>query len=674
MTWTRWRAVAGAVAVASLVAPASVAGAQDGGGDETDCGVLGSVLDLLGLCAQGGAPQPGTTTTSPGPGTSPSTTRSPTTTTTTRPAQTTTTRPAPTDPPATKAPQPTTSSSTAPNTGGGNTGGGGDNTGGGGNNTGGGSNNSGGGSDNTGGGSDNSSGGNNTGGGGDNTDGGGNTGSGTDEPPDGSDTPSGGSGDDTAPSSDGGGVSGENNPDLPDEVDVNGPTGNRGNAASDYDGVYAEGVPIGVAMATTRWLESRNDYRAQSSGSSASGAYQVIDSTWNNYQGYPRAVDAPARVQDQFAFEGFVAILKRYGNDVSKIPLAWYYPRAIGNDRLMDIVPVPSANNVLTPREYQAMWMQKFYELLGEGAPPFLPDNDPNDPYIRQIAFPVLGPTWFTNDWGDPRDGGARRHEGNDLMGESGQPLRSAVDGTITRLRWENQGTAGAVISITDADGYRYNYFHVNDDTPNTVDGAADAALRIHPNVQVGTTIKAGQVIGYMGDSGNSPGVPHLHFEIRDPAGNPFNPYPSLLAAQQREQCSVGIGPWSTIYPTTDEDTTDTTDDGDAGSGDDVSELIIPPATMPANAQRHTIDGRTNSTWMISTPGIVHAQGTGALIAPPSGEACPVIPKGRYGTNAKGTPIELLPTDWWDNIELPDIDMNVPNRAARGQDELQGQI
>ena len=60
-----------------------------------------------------------------------------------------------------------------------------------------------------------------------------------------------------------------------------------------------------------RYLESGNDYGARAAVSSASGAYQVIDSFWNNYGGYPRAYLAPPAVQDQFAYESFVAILKR---------------------------------------------------------------------------------------------------------------------------------------------------------------------------------------------------------------------------------------------------------------------------------------------------------------------------------------------------------------------------
>jgi hypothetical protein len=439
--------------------------------------------------------------------------------------------------------------------------------------------------------------------------------------------------------------------DLPPEVDRNGRSGDDGHSAINYDGIYAEGVPIGIAMAASRYLESRGVYTARAAGSSASGAYQVIDSTWNNFGGYPRAYLAPPAVQDQFAYESFVAILKRYGNDVSKIPVAWYYPAAISNPALMDIVPLPEAGNSLTPREYQTLWMRKFYELLGEGGPPFLPANDLSQPYIRSIAFPVLGPTWFMNDWGFPRgEHGERRHEGNDLMLESGQPLRAVVDGTVTRIRYTNEDTAGVVISITDADGYRYNYFHVNNDTPGTTDDAAPAGLRIHPALQVGTVVQAGQVIAYGGDTGNAVGVPHLHFEIRDRAGNPMNPYPSLLAAQQREQCSVGIGPWSTAFSR--------------------AERVQPAARLRSGGSAYTVIGPDGATWEITTTGAVRASGMGAVIAPPTGEDCPVEPTGVYGTGAKGLPLSLLPADWWEVMRgaLLGSRLDVPVADARTSD------
>ena len=159
--------------------------------------------------------------------------------------------------------------------------------------------------------------------------------------------------------------------------------------------------------------------------------------------------------------------------------------------------------------------MRTFQKLLVEGSPASLPASDPEQPLIRSIAFPILGPVEFIDDWHFPRDGGRRRHEGNDLLGTAGQPLRAAVDGVVTRLRDENVGTAGVVVSITDPDGYRYNYFHLNDDGPDGT-GTARAEFRIHRALTVGSRVNAGQIIGFMGDTGNATGIPHLHFETRD--------------------------------------------------------------------------------------------------------------------------------------------------------------
>jgi murein DD-endopeptidase MepM/ murein hydrolase activator NlpD len=167
----------------------------------------------------------------------------------------------------------------------------------------------------------------------------------------------------------------------------------------------------------------------------------------------------------------------------------------------------------------------------------------PDAHIVRQIAFPVLGPVEYANGWGNCRDGCTRRHVGTDMLGVRMQPLLAAVDGTVTRIRYENNEMSGGGISVTGADGWYYNYFHVNNDTPGTDDGQASHHWQVAPGLTVGSTVRAGQVIGYMGDSGNAEGsVPHLHFEIRQADHTPVNPYYSLVAAQQRERCDVSGG------------------------------------------------------------------------------------------------------------------------------------
>ena len=111
-----------------------------------------------------------------------------------------------------------------------------------------------------------------------------------------------------------------------------------------------------TSMATIRWMESRGDYQAQSPNSTASGAYQFVDGTWNNYAGYPRAVDAPAHVQDARARQDVNVVLARH-NDIAFVPLFWYLPASITEPARMDVVP---AGNTLTPREYQAVWLERY--------------------------------------------------------------------------------------------------------------------------------------------------------------------------------------------------------------------------------------------------------------------------------------------------------------------------
>ena len=113
-------------------------------------------------------------------------------------------------------------------------------------------------------------------------------------------------------------------------------------------------------LATIRTKESGGDYGAQARGSTASGAYQFIDSTWNSVTGkygigqeYRRAKDAPPAVQDAVAAAYVQDILRNNGNDVSKVPLVWYTGNAAGNISASAI----AANNGLTPQAYQADWM-----------------------------------------------------------------------------------------------------------------------------------------------------------------------------------------------------------------------------------------------------------------------------------------------------------------------------
>ncbi len=138
-------------------------------------------------------------------------------------------------------------------------------------------------------------------------------------------------------------------------------------------------------------------------------------------------------------------------------------------------------------------------------------------------ALPMRGPCWFSDDWGDPR-GAGRRHEGTDLFAAPNSYVYAVVDGTLTRRSWDQPGRrSGNAWWLTAADGSGTYYFYAH---------LADFA----PGLSVGSRVDAGEIIGFMGNTGNS-ASPHLHFEIHPNGGRGVNPYPVL---RQSGGCKTG--------------------------------------------------------------------------------------------------------------------------------------
>ena len=169
---------------------------------------------------------------------------------------------------------------------------------------------------------------------------------------------------------------------------------------------------------------------------------------------------------------------------------------------------------------------------------------------IRQITLPVPvdtvfggygdGGVYWSDTYGACRGAGcSRSHEGVDLMGPRMTPLLAARDGEITWMRHDTD--RGNNLVITDSEGWSYHYVHINNDTPGTDDKAnrlEDAfSARIAEAWENGTwrglEVSAGEVVAYMGDSGNAEACncPHLHFEIVNPDGVNINPTASVDAA-----------------------------------------------------------------------------------------------------------------------------------------------
>ena len=144
------------------------------------------------------------------------------------------------------------------------------------------------------------------------------------------------------------------------------------------------------------------------------------------------------------------------------------------------------------------------------------------------LAMPVAGVSRdsLTDNWGDPRDGGARRHHGTDIMAPGGTPVTAAAAGTVEKLY--NDARGGVTLYERSADRrWIYYYAHLS--------GYAQG-------LREGRVVRAGDPLGFVGDTGDAgPGNYHLHFGLtrmrpgqRWWEGEDVDPYPALARRRGR--------------------------------------------------------------------------------------------------------------------------------------------
>lgn len=127
-----------------------------------------------------------------------------------------------------------------------------------------------------------------------------------------------------------------------------------------------------------------------------------------------------------------------------------------------------------------------------------------------EFVCPVQGPVAFTDTWGAPRSGG-RAHKGVDMLAPRGTPVVAPVAGVVSH---RGNSIGGLSFHLSGDNGHYYYGTHLDS----------------YANVGAGH-VAAGTVVGYVGDSGNARGTPHLHFEIHPNGGAAVNPYPTVRAA-----------------------------------------------------------------------------------------------------------------------------------------------
>ena len=139
-----------------------------------------------------------------------------------------------------------------------------------------------------------------------------------------------------------------------------------------------------------------------------------------------------------------------------------------------------------------------FYTLSTELAP-------------QQLPSPVAHPVRFVDTWGATRAAG-RRHEGIDIFAPRGTPVVSTTRGFVTRVGTNRLG--GQVVGVL-GPGLEWHYY---------------AHLDAFGPIREGDMVQPGDVLGYVGDTGNARGTPpHLHYGLYA-FGGAINPFPLLRA------------------------------------------------------------------------------------------------------------------------------------------------
>lgn len=142
-----------------------------------------------------------------------------------------------------------------------------------------------------------------------------------------------------------------------------------------------------------------------------------------------------------------------------------------------------------------------------------------SDLVARNLLLPVQGvrPEQLRDTFGEARGAGERQHEALDIMAPRGTPVLAVEDGRVVKLFTSQQGGL-TIYEFDPTESYAYYYAHLD---------------HYAEGLQEGEVLRRGQVIGYVGTTGNaSPDAPHLHFSIfrLTPEkqwwkGEPINPF-----------------------------------------------------------------------------------------------------------------------------------------------------
>jgi murein DD-endopeptidase MepM/ murein hydrolase activator NlpD len=278
-------------------------------------------------------------------------------------------------------------------------------------------------------------------------------------------------------------------------------------------------VTIGSVSARTRAAANRRTASADPSGSSVNGLVvqgqavsvgpgtRVSIGDWAHAVTLQQGTSSLDTVETKGARAFASAIHFRVTADHNGIPAGTEviigYAEASAQASIEEPAPVLRKKTPAKRKREQAAPKK---QVRGPGVGPEVPSlvrRPPPDVTPRLTAggyvFPVYGPSSFVDTFGAPRASIVSGwHHGEDIFAPLGAPILAVADGTVFSVGWNRVG--GWRLWLRDREGNEFYYAHLSAFSPAAVNG---------------TDVKAGTVLGFLGNTGDAEGTPyHLHFEI----------------------------------------------------------------------------------------------------------------------------------------------------------------
>lgn len=191
---------------------------------------------------------------------------------------------------------------------------------------------------------------------------------------------------------------------------------------------------------------------------------------------------------------------------------------------------------------------------------------------MAKYTFPIPSDCTYnySSSWGAPRDGGNRKHKGNDIMAEIGTPAVALCDAIFSQSNQGYHVGGGYIYKLKELDSSTFHYY---------------MHMREGSSISDGTQVSKGQLVGYVGNTGNAYRTSgHIHYELHPDGGAAVDPHSFLQSIDSHPSSNGGKYDPDNASPTTGLGS-------GSGSITDLNSMNFPGYDLPAVAMAEVYKG-----------------------------------------------------------------------------------